>query len=94
MDLDREPYLKSFDEVNCKAHYAFNGTSKMSVEDFLKYGEYDKFIERLEAKGFHVDVYKADYSYKTVGTYTVAHGRRGANRDRTLKGLIQFDITW
>ena len=94
MDLDREPYLKSFDEVNCKAHYAFNGTSKMSLEDFLKYGEYDKFIENLEAKGFHIDVYKADYSYKTVGTYTVAHGRRGANRDRTLNGLIQFDITW
>ncbi len=92
LDLDKEKYLKLWDEKNGHAYIVFPASLKL--DDFNENDEYN-ILYALKQKGFDYKLSQEDYTYKTVGSFngrTMSYNNKGY--DRTLKNRVKLDIYW
>lgn len=91
LELDKDEYLKLWDEENGHAYIVFGA----NFQRFLNEDDPNSIFQWLKDHNFKYDITIGDYTYKTVGKFDGVSMRTiGKGYDRTLKNRVKLDIYW
>ena len=91
LELDKEKYLKLWDEKNGHAYIVFGA----NFQRFLDEDDPNSIFQWLKDHNFKYNITIGDYTYKTVGKFDGVSMRTiGKGYDRTLKNRVKLDIYW